>query len=150
MNTSQSAPRERYALLAVALVSILIGGGVIYVGAHDFPIRAIGIAFVMAGTYLVQVSNAQYRSKPAVANGEMNNRNSVNVLRRVLWITSLSLVPILAGAWYLLQLDAENGGKEGWPVFLLAGVVLVCAVVWGLLVAMILGGRARGKQAWFP
>lgn len=145
MSTGQNAPGRRYGLLALALILILSGGIVIYIGSHNFAIRAVGIAIVMASTYLVQISNSQNRSKLSVASGEMSKRDTGSVVGRVLWIFSLSLLPILAGAWYMLHLDAVNGGQEAWPADLFAGVGLVCAVVWGLLVAKILGGRGRAK-----
>lgn len=145
MSTGQNAPGRRYGLLALALILILSGGIVIYIGSHNFAIRAVGIAIVMASTYLVQISNSQNRSKLSAASGEMSKRDTGSVVGRVLWIFSLSLLPILAGAWYMLHLDAVNGGQEAWPADLFAGVGLVCAVVWGLLVAKILGGRGRAK-----
>jgi hypothetical protein len=145
MNTSQKTPRKRSGLLVLAGIFLLIGGGVIYIGSHNFPIRVVGIAFVIASAYLIQVSNARNRSKVPEASGEVNNRNSTNASRRVLWIASVSLVPILAGAWYLLHLDAIKGGQAAWPADLFAGVGLVCAAVWSLLMVMILRGRGSHK-----
>jgi hypothetical protein len=138
MITRQNAPRKQYGLLALAVILLLLGGVVIYVGSRNFAIRAVGIAIVMASAYLVQVSNVHKRSGLPEANGVVNNRN-VKAQGRLLWIVSLSLVPVLAGAWYLLHLDAANGGHLAWPADVFAGIGLVCAVVWGLLVVKILG-----------
>jgi hypothetical protein len=145
MNASQKIPRKRSGLVVLAGILLLIGGVLIYIGSHNFPIRAIGIAFVMASTYLIQVSNARNRSAAPDASNEVNNRKSGNAAKRVLWIASVSLVPILAAAWYLLHLDAVKGGKTAWPADLFAGVGLVCAVVWSLLMVMISRGRGSDK-----
>jgi len=139
MITGQSAPRKQYGLLALAVVLLLLGGVVIYVGSHNFAIRAVGIAIVMASTYLVQFSNRHKRSGLPEVNGAVNDRN-VKGQGRLLWIVSLSLVPVLAGAWYLLHLDAASGGKVAWPADVFAGIGLVCAVVWSLLIVRISGG----------
>jgi hypothetical protein len=65
---------------------------------------------------------------------------------RLLWIISLALVPLLAAAFFLLHIDAVNGGHEAWPADVFGGVGLACAVVWGYLVAKLFGGRT-GKNA---
>lgn len=145
MTTRQNASRKQYGLLVLAVVLLLLGGVVIYIGSHNFAIRAIGVVVVMASAYLVQVSNIYKRSALVEASGEVNNHKVAKVLGRLLWIGSLSLVPVLAGAWYLFHLDAANGGQVAWPADVLAGVVLVCAVVWGLLVAKIFS-QGRGGQ----
>ena len=138
MTTPQNAPRRQYGLLAVAFILLLLGGVLIYLGSHNFAIRAIGVGVVMAGAYLI---NVRSRSVAPLPNYEAKDRR----VTRGLWIASLSLVPILAGAWYLVQLDFANGGKEIWPLNLAFGVVLVCAVVWSLLVAKTLGRGRRGQ-----
>lgn len=145
MNTSQKIPRKRFGVVVLAVILLIIGGVLIYIGSHNFLIRAVGIAFVMASTYLIQISNARNRSAAPDASSEVNNRKTANAARRVLWIASVSLVPILAGAWYLLHLDAVKGGHTAWPAYLFAGIGLVCAVVWSLLIVMISRGRGSDK-----
>ena len=147
MITGQNAPRKQYGLLALAAILLLLGGVVIYIGSHNFAIRAVGIAVVMASAYLVQTSNVRNRSGSTKPSGEVNNRKVANALGRLLWIVSVSLVPVLVGAWYLFYLDAANGGHVAWPADVLGGVVLVCAVVWGLLVAKIFGERGRANNS---
>jgi hypothetical protein len=92
MNASQKIPRKRSGPVVLAGILLLIGGVLIYIGSHNFPIRAVGIAFVMASTYLIQVSNARNRSAAPDASSEVNNRTSANAARRVLWVASVSLV----------------------------------------------------------
>jgi len=145
MITNQNAPRKQYGLLALAAILLLLGGAVIYIGSGNFAVRAVGVAVVMASVYFVQVSHNRNRSGLPKASGEVNNHKAAKALGRLLWIVSFSLVPVLAGAWYLFYLDSANGGQVAWPADVLGGVVLVCAVVWGLLVAKTLGARGRGK-----
>ena len=50
---------------------------------------------------------------------------------------------MLGVAFFLLHMDALNGGHEAWPADLFAGVGLACAILWGVLVAKIFGGRTH-------
>jgi hypothetical protein len=142
MTTLQNAPRKQYGLRVFAVILLLLGGVGIYIGSHNFPIRAVGIALVMASTYLIQVSNVRNPAGSPEASGVVSNSKVAKSPGRLLWIASLSLVPALAGAWYLLNLDAANGGHTAWPVDVFAGVGLVCTVVWSLLVVQI---RRQGR-----
>ncbi len=138
MTTPPNTPRRQYGLLVLAVILLSLGGVLIYIGSHNLAIRVTGVAVVMASAYLINVRSRSVVSLPS--NATKDRRVTVG-----LWIASLSLVPILAGAWYLVQLDFANGGKEIWPLNLAFGVVLVCAVVWGLLVAKTLGRGRRGQ-----
>lgn len=137
MTTPETATDKKYGLLVLSFVLLSLGGILIYIGSHNFAIRAAGVAVVMVSAYLI---NVRSRSVVSLPSNETHDRR----VTRGLWIASLSLVPILAGAWYLVQLDSENGSKEIWPLNLTFGVVLVCAVVWGLLVTKIVGKSRRG------
>lgn len=141
MITRQGGSRKQYGLRALAVILLLFGGVLIYIGSHNFAIRFVGLAVVMVSVYLVQASNVHNRSGLPEASGEVNRPIAATAPGRLLWMISLSLVPVVAGAWYLLHLDALNGGQTAWPAYLFAGVAVVCAVVWGLLVVSVSGGR---------
>ncbi len=143
MNTPQNAQRKRKALFILACIAILFGGSLLYAGTDNPVLRVLGLVFLMGAVVLIRVANAQNRTIPSTAFGQANSGNSPSVMRRALWIVSLSLVPAIFVARLLLQLDSEHGGHEVWPVYLFAGVGLVCAVVWSLLVASIFSGRSR-------
>jgi len=145
MITLQNAPRNQRGLRVVSVILLVLGGVAIFIGSHNFAIRSVGLALVLASAYLIRASKVRDRSALPVASGEIDNPNVTGGPGRLLWIVSASLVPVLVCAWYLLQLDAANGGKEAWPVDVFAGVGLVCAVVWSLLMIKIFGGRERGK-----
>ena len=138
MTTPENATDKKYGLLVLSFALLSLGGILIYIGSHNFAIRAAGVAVVMVSAYLI---NVRSRSVVSLQRNQAKNRRVTTGL----WIASVSLVPVLAGAWYLLNLDAVNGGKETWPADVFAGVGLVCAVVWGLLVAKIRMDGRRGQ-----
>jgi hypothetical protein len=131
--TSQKAPKN-YGLLALALVLLLSGGVGIYFGSHNFPIRALGLAAIMASTYFVRISRVRDCSVFPEA-----SRRTLELTTegpgRWLWFVSLALVPVLGAAFFLMHIDFANGGHEAWPVYLFAGIALACAIVWSYLAA---------------
>jgi hypothetical protein len=134
--TSQKAAK-RYGLLALAL--LLLGGVGIYFGSHNFLIRALGLAALMATTYFVRISHVRDRSVFPEASGrtmELTTRGP----RTLLWSVSVALIPVLGAAFLLMHVDFANGGHEAWPVYLFAGVALACAIIWSYLAAF--GWRA--------
>lgn len=139
MITSQKVARKRYGLLALALLLLLLGGVGIYFGSHNFPIRALGLAAIMASTYFVRISRVRDRSVfPEVSGRTMEL--TAGGPGRWLWFVSLALVPVLGAAFFLMRIDFANGGHEAWPVYLCGGVALACAIVWSYLAAF--GWRA--------
>src|SRR5208337_3450144 len=138
--TSQNVARKRYVLFVLAILLLLLGGLGIYVGSHNYPIRALGVVAIMGSAYLVRISHHDRSGLPE-ASGPRTDLKIPKGPGRPLWIISIALVPLLAAAFFLLHIDAVNGGHEAWPADVFAGVGLACAVVWGFLVAKIFGGR---------
>jgi hypothetical protein len=143
VTVSQNVSGKRYGLFVLAILILLLGGVGIYVGSHNYPIRALGLVAVMASAYLVRISHVHDRSDSPEASGRGKNLKTVKAQGRLLWIVSLALVPLLGAAFFLLHIDAVNGGHEAWPADVFAGVVLACAVVWGYLAAKIFGSQNR-------
>ena len=139
--TSQKVARKRHGLFVLAILLLLLGGVGIYVGSHNYPIRALGVVALMASAYLVRISHVHDRSRLPEASGQGTGFKTAKGPGSVLWIISLALVPLLGAAFLLLHIDGVNGGHEAWPADVFAGVGLACAVVWGYLVAKILAGR---------
>jgi hypothetical protein len=137
--TSQKAARKRYGLLALALLLLLLGGVGIYFGSHNFPIRALGLAAIMASTYFVRISRVRDRSVFAEASGRTKELTTEGT-GRWLWFVSLALVPMLGAALFLMHIDFANGGHEAWPVYVFGGVALACVIIWNYLAAF--GWRA--------
>lgn len=141
MSTSQNVVHKRYGLFVLAILLLLVGGVGIYLGSHNYPIRVLGLVAIMASVYLVRISYVHDRLGLSPASGPGKDVKTTRRPGRLLWIVSLALVPLLAASSFLLHNDAVNGGHDTWPADLFAGVVLVCAGVWGYLAAKIFGGR---------
>ena len=110
MSTSQNVVRKKHGLFVLAMLLLSLGGVGIYLGSHNYPIRAVGVVAVMASAYLIRIANVHDRS-----GSQGTGLTAVKAPGRLLWIISLALVPLLGAAFYLLQIDAANGGHEAWP-----------------------------------
>jgi hypothetical protein len=143
LTTSRKLPLEKYVLLALAVLLLLLGGVGIYVGSRNYPIRALGVVAVIASAYFVRTSRA--RDSASLPEGSRRGADikTAEGSGRLLWIISLAMVPLLVVAFFLLHLDAVNGGHQAWPADVFAGVGVASAVAWGCLVAKILGDKAR-------
>ena len=140
MSTSQNVVRKRYGLFVLATLLLLFGGVGIYLGSHNYAIRVLGLAAIMASVYLVRISNVHDRPGLPEASRRGKYPKTAKGQGRLLWIVSVALVPLLGASFFLLHIDAVNGGHEAWPADVFAGVVLACAIVWGYLAAKIYGG----------
>jgi hypothetical protein len=52
-----------------------------------------------------------------------------------MWAIGFALLAFLAASYFALMRDARQGHQAAWPVFLFTGVVIVCAIFWGYLLA---------------
>jgi hypothetical protein len=125
---------------------LTIGAGGLYFGRHNFWIRAVGLFTIVASAYLVRKSRFQNSPERFEVNCQEEAKRNSTGPSRALWILSLLLVPVLGTTIVLLNLDAANGGHATWPVDLFAGTGIICAVVWGLLVAK-LGTVRRDRKS---
>lgn len=135
MDMSRTITLKRYGLLSLAILSLMLGGVGVYFGSHNFPIRVLGLAAIMASTYLVRLSRAYNRS--GLTHRGTTHKIAEGGPGRLLWIVSLALVPLLGAAFFLMHIDYLNGGHEAWPVDVFGGIGLVCALVWSYLAAKI-------------
>jgi len=111
----------------------------LYFGSHNFPIRALGIAAIMASTHFVRISRVRARSAFPGATGRTTELTT-EAPARWLWFVSLALIPVLGAAFFLMHIDFANGGHEAWPVYLCGAIALACAIIWSYLAAF--GWRA--------
>jgi hypothetical protein len=132
MNSSQNLARKRYALYALAILLLLLGGGGIYLGTHNYLIRALALVAIMASVHVARISHVHDRLSLPEASGRGKTARGPG---RLLWIVSLALVPLLGASAFVLNMDAIHGGHEAWPVDVFAGVALACAGVWAALVS---------------
>lgn len=138
---SQNAVRKSYGLLILAALLLVFAGACMYFGSHNYPIRVLGSAAILASVYLARISQVRGRSDLPDLSTRSKNLKTSKGPGRVLWIISLALVPLLAAAGFLLHIDVANGGNETWPVDVFAGIALACTIVWSYLAAKIFGGR---------
>lgn len=129
-----STSRKRLGLWALATLLLALGAAGIYAGSHNYPIRALGVIAVITSAYVIRKSTI--RDQAGQPQGRQPMSLAARHSTRMLWIVSLALVPLLAIALLLLQMDAAKGGHEAWPADVFAGVGFVCAVVWGWLFAL--------------
>lgn len=141
--TSQNVARKRYGSLILAILLLMLGGVGIYFGSHNYPIRALGLVAIMASTYLVRISRVHDRSGLPEASGRGTDLKTTKDPGRMLWIVSLTLVPLLGAALFLLHMDSVNGGHEAWPADVFAGIGLACTLVWSYLVSKIRSSPRR-------
>jgi len=135
------ATRKRYGLFALAILLLVFGGVGIYLGSNNYEIRVLGLVAIIVSAYLVRISHVHDRSGLPEASGRGKDLKTGAGPGRLLWIVSLALAPLLGAAFFLLHIDAANGGHEAWPADVFAGVVVACAIVWGYLAAKIFGSQ---------
>jgi len=54
-------PRKKYGFFVLAIVLLLLGGVGLYLGAHNFSIRVLGLAALLASGYFVRISHVHDR-----------------------------------------------------------------------------------------
>jgi hypothetical protein len=141
LTMSQTTPKKNYALLALAILLLLLGGVGLYLGTDNFQIRTLGLAAIMASTYFIRISRVRERSNFPLAQIRDSDVTKTPGIRRRLWILSIAMLPLFGVALLLLYIDAVNGYHEVWPVYAFAGVGLVCAGVWSCLAGVIAGSK---------
>jgi hypothetical protein len=143
VSTSQNVVRKRYGLFVLAILLLLFGGVGIYLGSHNYAIRVLSLVAIMASVYLTRISHVHDRSGLPEASGRGEGLKTAKGPGRLLWVVSIALVALLGASFFLLHIDAINGGHEAWPADVFAGVGLVCAIVWSYLAAKIFGSQNR-------
>ncbi|MGB8988585.1 MAG: hypothetical protein WCC37_18455, partial [Candidatus Sulfotelmatobacter sp.] len=111
-----------YVWFVLAILLLLLGGLCIYGRSHNYPIRTLGVLAIMVSAYLLRISHVYERSGLPDARGSRTDLKIARGPGRLLWISSVALVPLLVAAFFLLYIDAVHGGHEAWPADVFAGV----------------------------
>jgi hypothetical protein len=137
----ETAQKKRYVLFSLAIALFALAAVALFLGSSYPAIRPFAGIACIAAVYLVRMSNG--RRSQSLANVPVAGVGFTEEkrLRRLLWVISIALVPLLAVALILMYVDAANGGNETWPAYFLAGIALVCAAVWSGLIANISSSR---------
>lgn len=131
MTTLPGTPRKRYSLFVLAIVLLALGALAIAFSGYNFLINAFGLLMILAAVRLVRASNVHAQTMPTGPARDPNARR-VGPLAWVFGVVSLFAV---GASYYLLHLDAVDGGHQGWPVYLFSAAVLFCAAALGYLAA---------------
>jgi hypothetical protein len=144
--TAQQTTRKRYSLFVLAILLLLLSGVALFLGAHNFAIRAVGLVGCIVSVYLIRMSKVHAGPTTAIAADQHADAKAKNRPGRPIWIVGVALLLLAGGSLLYLYQDALHGYHEALPVYLFAGVGLTCTVVWSYLISKILsGGRKQGS-----
>lgn len=133
--TPQNVPRKRYSLFVLALVVLLAGGVALLVGQNYPAALPFGGLAAIASVYLFRKSNVRSGSGSGDTSFQVAGLNEPPRPGPLMWIVGMGLLVMLGISFLFLYLDALHGGHEVLPVYLFAGVVLVCGSYWAYLVS---------------
>lgn len=142
--TTQEATRKRYSLFVLAIVLLLLGGAALFLGAHNFAIRTVGVVGCIVSVYLVRISNVHTRSTATPVPDQRTGTEAKKGPGRLMWMAGVVLLLLAVASFFYLYQDALHGYQEALPVYVFAGVGLACALVWSYLISKLLSGG--GKQ----
>ena len=135
MVTYPEAPRRRYGLLVLAAILLVFAGVCLCAGTDSRLIRDLGVIAILASIQPVRLSRGASRTPAGeIQKTPIGTRSGAG---RLLWVVSIGLVPMLLASFLLLRIDAANGGHHAWPADVFAGIGILCAGVWGLLVVKV-------------
>jgi hypothetical protein len=126
--TSGGTLGKRYVLRSLAVLLVLLGIALFVLESHDFVIRSFGLLALRASLQLVRMSRAQ---TPSYGPPDLAGSNRPG---RIMWFVGIGLLPLAGISYWLIYIDALDGGHAAWPVYVFAGVGLACAGVWGCIV----------------
>jgi hypothetical protein len=140
MTAAQQDPRKvRRGLFAVAILLLLAAGAAFFMGGKDFTIRSLGLLALIVGVYLVRASKVNStRSALVITSSQGTDSDAKKSGGRLMWIIGAALLPIAVASYFYVQQDALHGYHEVLPVYVFAGVAVLCTLVWSYLVARVL------------
>ena len=135
---SNTTGRKKYALFALGVVLLVLGGIAFFIFSNSFAIRSLGAMACIASAYFVSISNIHMVSMSSRSSASIASSRSKAVVGRTPWILGVLVLSGSAASFVLLYRDGENGYRDIFPVYLFAIVMAVCALVWGYIVAKLM------------
>ena len=140
---AQPVHQKRYGLFSLAILLLLLGGAALFLGSHNFPIRAVGVVGCIVSVYLVRISNVHGGSTATIAANQGADTKAKERPGRLIWMVGIALLLLTGVSFLYLYQDALHGYHEALPVYVFAGVGLVCALVWSYLFSKLRQGARK-------
>ncbi len=138
MIMSSKTSKKRYGLLALAILLLLCAGVALYIGRNNFVIRSVGLVLILASVFLVKISNVHSRTELTAANGKDANTEATNHPGPLMWTVGVALLVAFGISYLYLYKDALDGYHAVLPVYVFAGVGLVCGLFWSYLITKLI------------
>jgi hypothetical protein len=130
--------KKNKGLFTLALLLLVLGGVALYKGSHDNAIRSLGALACVASAYLVRKSKRQSSTASIGTTDQRADQKLANRPGRLMWSLGAVSLLLIGLSYLLLSSDAAHGHHEIWPVYLFAGVMVVCGLFLSYLVARML------------
>jgi len=134
MNGSKPPDRKRHGLFAVAALMILIGIVAVFGRSRHFFVEPLGLIMMLAGVYLVKLSNVYGLMDYASGGNENGKFAATSRPSRMMWAVGVVLLVMTGASYCFLHEAAIDGGHHAWPVYAFAGVGLVSGLFWSYLI----------------
>lgn len=132
--------KNRRSLFALGLVALLSGGAVTASHFDNFTYWSLGFLVCVVGLWLMRISKSLGLSGSRQAYGAGANPSESQTPGVVAWMLGGVSGFALGLSFFLLWLDAQEGGHWTWPLYAILISTLACAVTWGYIFA---------KMGWF-
>ena len=129
---------KKYALYALAILLLVIGGAALFVGMNNFGVRCLGLVAIIASGYIIRISNVRARPSLPMTSGDADDSELGKKGTRLMWIIGAALVPVAGASFFYLYQDGLHGYHDILPVYIFAGVAVICTLVWSYLVSRLL------------
>ena len=122
--------RQSRLLLVAASTTGAIGIGIFILAPYNSIGRTVSMLLVVVSAYLFTA----YRKSASEYGLGYDIPTSITTAKSpglAAWLLSaLAFLAVLISYW-LVRIDAANGGHQGWPAYAFAGSALFAAVIWG-------------------
>lgn len=132
---SQTAPKQRYVLFALALVALLSGCVLTFLDYSGHAKLPWGILLLPVGVALMKASNVRGLMGLFSAARKNDSRQSPKRPGPLAWAVVVVSMLALGISFHYLYKDAVHGYHGIWPVYFFAGSTVLCIVAWGYIIS---------------
>jgi hypothetical protein len=131
MNSKES--NNRHGLFVLGLVTLLLGGAVVASHFDNFTCWSSGFLACVIGLWIMRISKKHGISEVRQTYGDSVNSTRLQRPGVLAWVLGGISIFALGLSFFLLWLDAQEGGHWTWPLYAILVSTLACAVTWGYL-----------------